>query len=281
MLKNIILMPVIVLFLIDVQSSQAQLNADASLSVSNSDTGNWYPALKSEEKIKAEDFFDEYIRNEYKSFSNAYDGLLADNIFINKNYGWKMLYLDCGAGQCGIALYKTTDGGKNWTVLGGDSGKINQTVVLGGHKTGISFRDENTGWIGVDIPAAVAELYMTRDGGNSWNSVELPLPENNDIYQTTSYAPSFFNENDGIAFAQIDGKNISTRMLIIFVTHDGGEKWIYSDKLISEDGNMKWDFSDYDPKQESFQPPIKGTVEITGVKYYISDKLLNWTTEKK
>jgi photosystem II stability/assembly factor-like uncharacterized protein len=66
-------------------------------------------------------------------------------------------------------VYKTTNGGTNWTQV---------FTQAGGFMNGIVFRDANNGFIQGDPVGGRWSLFRTTDGGNTWDSTGLFLPQN-------------------------------------------------------------------------------------------------------
>lgn len=77
-----------------------------------------------------------------------------DVFFLNENLGW-------AADGAGSAVYKTTDGGLNWT-----ESTYNNDEYL----RNIEFLNENIGFLGALSP----DFYRTTDGGNTWNVINIP-----------------------------------------------------------------------------------------------------------
>jgi photosystem II stability/assembly factor-like uncharacterized protein len=132
-----------------------------------------------------------------------------------------------GAGSEAAAIFHTTDGGQNWTkVADADSEQANG-FPRGGMKSGISFKDAHTGWATGSDASGNPWLYMTQDGGHTWNKQSLPSLENSvEHYETTP--PVFFGNN---AFLPVkvgvtsDGGNTSTTNLVIYKSANGGASW--------------------------------------------------------
>jgi photosystem II stability/assembly factor-like uncharacterized protein len=90
----------------------------------------------------------------------AYRGKQDDIFFLTPDLGW---YVN-GAGK----IYKTTDGGRKWVEKLSKTGTFFRTI---------GFVDENIGFagnIGTDYFPGVTDttpLYVTQDGGETWNAV--------------------------------------------------------------------------------------------------------------
>jgi photosystem II stability/assembly factor-like uncharacterized protein len=103
-----------------------------------------------------------------------------------------------GVGVGGLSyIYRTTDGGLNWSSF---------SLVLNGDFYRVSFINENTGYT-----ASTRAAYKTTNFGISWDSVGRVTPLNFDV---TSI--EFCNENTGWAGTQAP----------VYKTTNGGRDWI-------------------------------------------------------
>lgn len=88
-----------------------------------------------------------------------------DVFFLNENLGW-------AANGYYSAVYKTTDGGINWTL------QVTGAMLGGSHYfRNIEFLDENIGFLGT----LNQKFYKTTDGGTTWNLVTNITPNPNAI----------------------------------------------------------------------------------------------------
>ena len=131
------------------------------------------------------------------------NGDFRDVYFLNEQTGWLVGYV---GGETGTQLYRTEDGGKSWRKY-----LISDTSI-----ESVYFFDSNQGWAagskaapkGAKAPIQSVLLH-TRDGGQSWNQVEL--------------------RNEEPAFDDVHFTNAATGWLIgrntIYRTADGGTSW--------------------------------------------------------
>jgi photosystem II stability/assembly factor-like uncharacterized protein len=115
-------------------------------------------------------------------------------------------------------LYQSTGNENNWTFVG------DLSSVIDGYVTGITFRDNLTGWIGAtQHGAAMLPLYRTMDGGKTWKLQEIPIP--NDYKYGNAYPPHFEANHPLVGSLDIEFVGDSNRDTIEYQTTDGGENW--------------------------------------------------------
>jgi hypothetical protein len=112
------------------------------------------------------------------------DWTWAEFSVLDNKTGWMMVrgvYLGAGT-HYNAQFFQTLDGKVWFPISGGD---------LGVDYTGMVFADENHGWLTWQSTGAYAagppDYAVTSDGGNSWDSLELPPPTD---------APDLFNQYD-------------------------------------------------------------------------------------
>lgn len=181
-------------------------------------------------------------------------------IFINAQDGWLLAGQNEAPGPQTLALFQTTDGGLSWTELQGPGAQGTSqsgALPLNGNVSRLSFLNASTGWVTEqsNIVNGAATMYMTQDGGHTWQPQQLRLPAG--LPQAPSAIlepPQFFNDHDGFlpaflstapALRQEVASSPQSGVLggMIFVTHDGGNTW-RSTPPLPTDGLVS--FSDVD-----------------------------------
>jgi photosystem II stability/assembly factor-like uncharacterized protein len=141
--------------------------------------------------------------------------------FVNTQDGWIEVVTNGGpaAGSESVEIFATTNGGQNWNLvantLSGNSGLPN-----GGLKTGISFKDALNGWATGGDYSYYPWLYVTHDGGHTWQ--KQGLPPNSAIFDTTTPPVLFGNAGIMPVTVNSNGNGGSTMM---YITNNGGQTW--------------------------------------------------------
>jgi len=161
--------------------------------------------------------------------------------FLDKDNGWMLADLGVGAGSNAVAVYQTTNGGARWELKytnDPNQPNANDSLPLGGLKTGITARDMQTAWVGGVIYAlGTLYLYRTDDGGSNWSRVTLELPtgaENSEL-SIDADQMQFATANDGFLAVHMAGDSTQTA---IYVTHDAGDTWTLTPTLLPNDGSF-------------------------------------------
>jgi hypothetical protein len=145
----------------------------------------------------------------------------ASSVFLTPTTGFQVKNLGGGASNFVYQFSKTTDGGKSW---------INTSTGRFSDVYGVSFINQQTGYLLNNSPAysVTPDLYVTHDGGVTWNEQKLPIPSAYSNYYRSSDFPIFFSAKVGfIPVYGISSTNQSstTQFLYMLVTTDGGTSW--------------------------------------------------------
>ena len=153
--------------------------------------------------------------------------------FSDREHGWILLDLDSAMMHRYVAIYATEDAGLHWTrVVDPDSDAPIQT----GDKTGLVLGSAGIGLLTRDLHGLVegVSVEITRDGGATWESISLTLPENVAVSQLCwSHSPVVFSETTlavGVSCREWNESgsgedNWLDGAAYIFLTYDGGENW--------------------------------------------------------
>ena len=146
-----------------------------------------------------------------ENIAPAYSGG-GDLSFINPKQGWLLLgQVSSSASSIGY-LYKTTDGGANWSAL--------PAPPVAGE---IRFQSPTIGWL---VGGAAGDyLYSTTDGGQSWAEVILPQPEGlQGRVEVRCSLPTFQDAQRGLLPVRFvpEGRSF---VLATYSTTDGGNHW--------------------------------------------------------
>jgi photosystem II stability/assembly factor-like uncharacterized protein len=190
--------------------------------------------------------------------------------FINATHGW--LVTDSG-GQAldksntstvnqplSRAIYATVDGGANWSRLvsaqEGDGSTLG-TLGLGCSMTGLTFVSPDRGWLTWDCSRGIGSprsqqptssmVAVTRDGGRSWQPVDLPSFPAGSGYICSAYQP-VFTSSQGVLPVDCGGIG-QAGWSAVYATSDGGRSWTFrklpfwSQQLDFVDARTGWTFA--------------------------------------
>jgi len=149
--------------------------------------------------------------------------------FLDSNNGFALAALGAGAGSEAVALYKTGDGGMNWTLFfinDPSKDEYNDSLPLGGMKSGFSFLNASRGWVGGSVPVDnYIYLYATQNGGATWIETKLALPAGYEMAQTGNDAPQFFSDTEGTLLVHMTLPSEPGLVTVAYRTTDGGFNW--------------------------------------------------------
>ncbi len=152
---------------------------------------------------------------------------------LNADTAWSLFY-DAAAVHGG-GIWKTTDGGANWTQQ--DSGLIYSNADA--FPNSVHFWDANNGVLLGDPNTADYEIYTTTDGGDNWVRVPLanvPLSLNNEAGIVGHYCVEgdtiWFDTNKGRVFRSVDrGLNWTVSSTGIIVPVNGAIDLCFYDNM--------------------------------------------------
>lgn len=140
--------------------------------------------------------------------------------FINTQDGWDMENLGAASGQDAVKIFRTTDGGRRWSLVARSPSLVGSGVGLGGlttdcDKSGLVFATPNDGWITEYCNGGSPGFFATHSGGSSWKQQYLPAS----CSDGCGVSPPRFFGSTGIL--TVSGGGAPT----LFVTHDTGATW--------------------------------------------------------
>ncbi len=175
--------------------------------------------------------------------------------FLDANTGVATADMGAATGNLYFRLYLTLDGGQTWSLMHiKNPYGFNETLppsmpegtihVTSGDS--FEFQTPSTIWFGGGGIAAsqYADLYVSRDAGQTWQHLQLPLPEQKTAsgFPVIIDLPTFFTPQDGVFAARYEGQDsqpaspFGSEYLSIYTTHDGGLTWTVNPIPLKEIG---------------------------------------------
>jgi len=146
--------------------------------------------------------------------------------FLDASTGRALANRGMALGSNSVELYQTSDGGATWlSVFNNDPTRPDApgSLPFSGIKNGMTFLDTNIGWVtGTRPVGGEVYLFVTHDGGVSWEQQSVPLPAGYEAYQYMPQAPVF---SESVGFLPLMIYLPDNTSLTFFVTHDGGISW--------------------------------------------------------
>lgn len=189
--------------------------------------------------------------------------------FIDANSGWLLTGLDAGMSHEPVAVSHTADGGATWTIISQTTNDSSGQLPSAGMKSGISFVTEQRGYVTGFLPTnGHPYLYLSDDGGLTWQEQILPVSASYTNSQMNTYPPVFFSDGKGVL--PVEAFDVQ-RSLLFYLTGDGGVSWIVGAPVIHRDGApaFVWSFADANhgflTDGQSFYSSIDGGLSWTPV----------------
>lgn len=232
---------------------------------------------------------------EWHSLSNIPDSesRYDDVFFLNENLGW-------AADGVGGKVFKTVDGGKNWT---------EQLHLPSHYLRNIEFLDENIGFLGT----LSGDFYRTSDGGQNWQTVSnipgtihaicgLDAVGENTIYGCGAYfSPAYIikSSDKGLTWQFIDMSTYARSLVevlfvnenvgfasgsdfsggVILKTVNGGATWI---KLFNTDviGEYVWKLQILQSNRNVMFASVESVAPRNGKLLKSFDAGMNWVSSE-
>ena len=149
--------------------------------------------------------------------------------FIDNQNGFLALKHDPGAGQAPISIYRSQDGGVNWTIVK-EPMAPEDSYIDACCQTGMVFIDPLNGVITKD-PGPVAQTYLvwTQDGGATWND-QQPPPTDQMLFESGlcgTFSPTTITPGmlQMIVNCPQDASPNSPPSAYLYTTTDAGRSW--------------------------------------------------------
>lgn len=168
--------------------------------------------------------------------TNGANQRFDDVFFLNENLGW-------AANGAFAAIYKTTDGGQNWTLQ-----LAEQTTELPGNYyfRNVEFLNENIGFVGT---LTNNKFLRTTDGGTTWNIVTN--------FPTT---PQAICGIDCVGTSTVYGCGAYFSPAYVIKSTDSGETWQYINMSAYAEALVEILFVDENTGYASGQSTAGGTI---------------------
>lgn len=150
---------------------------------------------------------------------------------LNHDIGWRLVVTDATAGSRFYVMEKTMYGGSTWKCINDDSFSGQAGVA-----EGLIFYDESFGVAGItDASGSSSKLYITQDGGLSFEKIELPMNMVTELPETVEEYGFSVEDYDYLNMPEKDTSVLTITVTtgaieydgIIFQSFDKGVSWEY------------------------------------------------------
>lgn len=170
----------------------------------------------------------EYTRNggddwnqtliKYANYAQICDAGSAFISFADDKNGYLLYCSTPSLGQMTKLLFYTKDGGENFLFAG------NLTDKIEGYPQGVTFANEKIGYIAVTYHGNAHYMYMTSDGAETWESIEVSA-QSEKVNYIDGFSPVFSarNKQEGmLVLKEVSGEQTTYKA---FLTSDMGNTW--------------------------------------------------------
>lgn len=139
--------------------------------------------------------------------------------FLDANTGFILMFNDETMGDATGAIYKTTNGGLSWEEVFKGINYGDYSIFSSG--TEMIFANENVGFITIpDRMGEVCDLYITRDGGYTFEKLNLSTDSKLDYYLLPTIEDGVIHIKIAIGYAEDESRYVTVEN---FVSKDNGK----------------------------------------------------------
>lgn len=153
--------------------------------------------------------------------------------FISPTRGWIMTSSATSMGKEEKYLYRTDDGGANWTKIMQNTGTLTSandtmgSISNTGYLNNMTFIDALHGFVTLQ-DKEVSELYTTADGGNTWNTTPnfIDLNKMSTCSTLSLGEPQFVKQSKNDGFIPLSCTTDTETKFNGYFTIDKGQSWV-------------------------------------------------------